>query len=563
MTVSGAQLLVKTIEKLGITYIAGIPGGANLPIYDALRNSTIQHILVRHEQAAAFVAQGMARVSRKPAFCMATSGPGATNLLTAIADAKLDSIPVVAITGQVSRHLIGTNAFQEVDICSMAAPVVKKSFQIMNAEDIASTVQEAFYLARSGRPGPVLIDIPRDIQLEMVTMPESNIDEYPVNGNQTFTGMSHFENGNDSIFCAIENSRKPVLYIGGGIVHSGASDALRAYMLTHKIPAVSTLMGLGSIDPENPYYLGMLGMHGAQTANLAMEEADLIIGIGVRFDDRATGDIQEFCKKAKFIHIDIDSNPLKVKKIPDYTWNTDALNALRVINAKTNIEDRTLWFNEILNIKSQINGISSILPNNSLLTPQNIIRSISNFLKPDDIISTDVGQHQMWVAQNYPFRIPGTFLTSGGLGTMGFGLPVAIGAALAAPQKTIACISGDGSILMNIQELATLAELGLNVKIVIFNNGHLGLVRQQQNLFFNQKYFACRFNEAPDFAQVASGFGISAQKITQKNTLDNLNGELENMMMTPGPFLLDIEINIEENVLPMVPPGQPNRVMIC
>ena len=435
MKMNGAELLIKILEKFGVSYIAGIPGGANLPIYDALRNSSITHILARHEQAAGFIAQGISRVGRGPGVCMATSGPGATNLLTALADANLDSIPLVAITGQVSSHLIGTNAFQEVDICSMAKPVVKKTFQVQNISELPETLLNAFQIAICGRRGPVLVDIPRDIQTEFIDIDAAEL--FFIKPDFSKTGLAETKTVQSDMHKSIPEiiamSLRPVIYIGGGIIHSGAEHELREYVSRFKIPAVSSLMGLGALEYDNKYFLGMLGMHGTITANLSMEESDLIIAIGARFDDRATGNFERFCPQAKLIHIDIEAKGFHKSRIIDYPWRIDARDALRILLEETPFTDRSRWLDQINMIKLKSTSHDGFAE--SAGAASSIIRAVAEYSDRKDIIVTDVGQHQMWVAQNFPFTHGGTFLTSGGLGTMGFGLPAAMGAALAFPEK--------------------------------------------------------------------------------------------------------------------------------
>jgi acetolactate synthase-1/2/3 large subunit len=571
MKINGAELLIQLLERFGVRYIAGIPGGANLPIYDALRNSSIKHILVRHEQAAGFIAQGISRSGRGPGVSLVTSGPGATNLLTALADAHLDSIPLVAITGQVASHLIGTQAFQEVDICTMANSIVKRGYRVRSAEELLRIVPEAFSLAMEGRRGPVLIDIPRDVQTErieftddrffvrdrLLTSPDGDHEVRGVAYPECHTFGKHPSRVLTEIVGAIAESQRPIVYYGGGIIHAEASRELREFLSHFRIPAVSTLMALGALEHDNEMLLGMLGMHGSVTANLAMEEADLIIAIGARFDDRATGVFEHFCPRARLIHIDIDSKPLHKGRVIDLPWRIDARAALRLLLENAPYTDRSLWLQRVEDIRS-INDSGS---ESSGAVPE-MVRMVAKYSSVDETIVTDVGQHQMWVAQSFPFQRGGSFLTSGGLGTMGFGLPAAIGAALASPERRVICFTGDGSIMMNIQELATLAELNLNVKIILLNNGHLGLVRQQQHLFFNQNYFASRFHHAADFVRIAEGFGIAAARFPHGAATDEMHAVLEIMMNARGPSLLEIEIDHHEKVLPMVPPGEANRVMI-
>ncbi|MDY7000545.1 MAG: biosynthetic-type acetolactate synthase large subunit [Thermodesulfobacteriota bacterium] len=550
MQCNGAEIIVKLLERQGVEIVFGIPGGGNLPIYDALRNSEIRHILTRHEQGAGFMAQGMARSTGRVGVCMATSGPGATNLLTAIADAKLDSVPLVAVTGQVPRPMIGTDAFQEVDTYGLTLPITKHNFLVQSAEDLFDIIPESFRIAASGRPGPVVVDIPKDVQTQVLTLggwPAPWLPEAP---------KACDPEDIDRAVAMIERSERPVLYIGGGIMNSGSSESLRALAEKNSIPVASTLMGLGCFPHNHPLFLGMVGMHGARHTNFALEEADLLLAFGVRFDDRATGRAQEFCKQADIIHVDIDHS--EIGKIKDSNLGIvgDVGSALRALIPRVGTRDREDWRLRVARLKE-----AHALPpeNPDPLHPVNLLKHISRHVAPDTIITTDVGQHQMWTAQVYPFCSPRTFLTSGGLGTMGFGVPAAIGAGLANPKRKVVCISGDGSFLMNIQELATLAEHNLNVTIVIMNNNHLGLVRQQQELFFGKRIFASRFDSRPDFTAIAKGFGIPSHDLKDStDPLETINAALE----TPGPSVVNAPIDCNVNVYPMVPPGAANREMI-
>lgn len=551
MKISGARLLIKLLEQQGIEIICGIPGGSNLPIYDALRDSSIRHILARHEQGAGFMAQGMARTTGKAAVCMGTSGPGVTNLLTAIADARLDSIPVVAITGQVTSTLIGTDAFQEVDTYGLTIPITKHNFLVQSAEDLLEVIPEAFRLAESGRPGPVVVDIPKDVQKEIIEIseiatPEIEFDSFECDAEQI-----------EQAIAMINKSSRPIIYAGGGVVAANASDDLVKFARRNSIPVVTTLMGLGAFPHGDPNYLGMLGMHGSRSTNMIMEEADLIIALGVRFDDRAVGKACEFCKHADILHIDIDRSEIGKIKSSNLSIVGDVGHVLGELVEKVDTSIRIGW-------SARLASIRMMYPDQrpdeqDTFHPLNLIRVMGETLPDDAIITTDVGQHQMWVAQGYPFRKPRTLLTSGGLGTMGFGLPNAIGAALAKPNKKVVCVSGDGSFLMNIQELATLAEQRLNVKVLIMNNNRLGLVRQQQELFFEERYFASSFESNPDFASIARGFGIPAFDLGEQ---ENPELFLRKMLGQEGPCVINIPINFENKVLPMVPPECANREMI-
>ncbi|HMA64992.1 MAG TPA: biosynthetic-type acetolactate synthase large subunit, partial [Chitinispirillaceae bacterium] len=423
MNLTGAEIIVQLLERQGISILAGIPGGANLPLYNALHKSKMHHVLTRHEQAAGFIAQGMARSSGKTAVCFATSGPGATNLLTAIADAKLDSIPVVAITGQVASPLIGTDAFQEIDTYGMTIPITKHNFLVRSVEELFTVIPEAFRIAASGRPGPVLIDVPKDIQNQRY-----EFNEWPEPGKAIEITIDNSKEIDTAIEMLVL-SKKPVLYVGGGIIHSDASEDLLAFAHKNSIPVTPTLMALGAISHDDPLYLGMLGMHGSQSTNNILNEADLVLAFGVRFDDRATGKVSGFCPNAKIIHADIDSSEFdKIKKV-DLCIPGNIKEILSKLLEKSTRNERRDWINTVSSLKKQY-PFPKTLPKDPL-HPYNIIRTVDSLVAPDSIITTDVGQHQMWVAQYYPFKKPRTLLTSGGLGTMGFGLPTALGAAFA------------------------------------------------------------------------------------------------------------------------------------
>ena len=545
MKLNGAEITIKLLEILGIEVISGIPGGANLPLYDALYESKIKHVLVRHEQAAGFIAQGMARTTGKAAVCFATSGPGATNLLTAIADAKLDSVPIIAITGQVSYPYVGTDSFQEVDTYGLTIPITKHNFLVRSAEELFRIIPEAFSIAEGGRPGPVLIDIPKNVQSEIIEFnefPNIKIEEKPllIKEEDVIRAVK-----------MINDAKKPMLYIGGGIANSDSVKLIYEFAKKNSIPVTSTLLGKGAFPIEDSLYLGMLGMHGARYTNLLINEADLILAFGVRFDDRAIGNVDCFCKDAKIIHVDIDDAEIdKIRKV-DIAINGEISSFLKLIIPLIEDNKREEWLNTVYSIKQEK---PFLLPQvEDEFHPINIIKRVSEIVGEEAIIATDVGQHQMWTAQVYPIKKPRTFLTSGGLGTMGFGLPTAIGAAISNPDKTIVCFTGDGSILMNIQELATLSDFGFNVKVVILNNGHLGLVRQQQELFYNKHYMASKFISSTDFAAVAKGFGVNGYTIKKGDEIDSI---LTKVLKEKGPALIDIYIDSNENVYPMVPPGK-------
>jgi len=550
-SLTGAQIIVKSLEKLGITTVTGIPGGANLPLYDALYGSSIRHILARHEQGAGFIAQGMARSTGKPAVCIATSGPGAVNLLTAIADAHADSVPIIAITGQVPTEMIGTDAFQEVDIYGMALPVTKHIFMVRHARELPHVINEAFRISLSGRPGPVLIDIPKDVQqqtAEAIRFPGPLEIPRPRPCDRETIGR---------IARMIDEARRPLIYAGGGIIASDASLALGTLARRNSIPVALSLMGLGSFPPDDPLFLGMLGMHGDRSTNLIVEESDLLVAVGVRFDDRATGKVREFCRHASIIHIDIDHSEIDKIKKTNLSLIADARSALTLLADQAGIRRRRRWISRIDTLKKSLPGIREKAY--AVNHPLGIIRHAGAVMDGSAIITTDVGQHQMWTAQMYPFRRPRGLLTSGGLGTMGFGLPAAIGAALANPGRNVLCISGDGSFLMNLQELATLADLNLNVKILVMNNNQLGLVRQQQSMFYNSNFFASQFISKPDFARIGEGFGIRG--INLDGAADPIS-LLSHALNTPGPCVINVPLGEEFDVLPIVPPGASNIEMI-
>ncbi|OPJ61326.1 biosynthetic-type acetolactate synthase large subunit [Clostridium oryzae] len=556
MNLTGAEITIKLLEQQGIDTIIGIPGGSNLPIYDALYESSIRHILARHEQGAAFIAQGIARATGKAAVCFATSGPGATNLLTAIADAKLDSVPLIAITGQVPYGAIGTDAFQEVDTYGLTVPITKHNFLVRSLEELILAIPEAFKIAESGRPGPVVIDIPKNIQNDIID--ESQFyNLLKETDSWCDTELKINDNDIEKLAAMINDSRKPMLYIGGGVISGDAAKEVRE--LSHKgsIPVVSTLMALGVLPKENPLYLGMLGMHGTRYTNYLMDESDLIITIGARFDDRAIGNADKFCRKANIAHIDIDDAEINKIKESNFYINGDVKEVLTRLIPLIKGNTRDYWLDRIDAVKSKYPF--TMPKKEDKFHPVNIIKYISEIVPKDSIVATDVGQHQMWVAQAYPFTYPRNLLTSGGLGTMGFGLPAAIGAALAYPERQVVCFSGDGSILMNIQELATLADLELNIKVIIMNNGHLGMVRQQQEMFFKEHYIAVKFPKNPDFAAIAKGFGIDSVDLTDKVKPEEV---LKKALEKSGPMLINIPIKADLNVYPTVQGGAANTDMI-
>jgi acetolactate synthase-1/2/3 large subunit len=549
--VSGADLIVRMLERQGITTLAGIPGGANLPLYDALaRRSRLRHVLARHEQGAGFIAQGLARVLGTPQVCLATSGPGVTNVLTAVADARLDSVPLVCITGQVPLTLIGTDAFQEVDTYGMTVPITKHNYLVRSAGELLEVIPDAFCVAASGRPGPVVIDVPKDVQtqeVEFASWPEPGRPEPPPRFKD-----QELEAATDLLNAA----RRPILYLGGGVIHSGAAAEAVALAERAGLPTTATLMALGAMPTHHPLYLGMLGMHAARYTNLAMEECDLLLAAGARFDDRATGRVAQFCPRAKVIHIDIDGSELGKIRRPQVGILGDVGEVLRALLPRMRQDPRPEWLARVADLKRQF---PLHLPGAAdPRTPYGVILLAAALAGPDAVVTTDVGQHQMWTAQAYPFRRSRSWLTSGGLGTMGFGLPAAIGAALACPDRTVVCFSGDGSLLMNLQELAVAAEENVNVKVVLLNNYSLGLVRQQQELFYGQRIYAADWRARTDFVRVAEGFGVPAHDLGAGDPVETLARALA----AQGPCVIHAPIRPDEKVYPMVPPGAANRDMI-
>jgi acetolactate synthase-1/2/3 large subunit len=548
MQYNGASLLIELLRRQGIDVVAGIPGGANLPLYDAMGRSDLRHILVRHEQAGGFLAQGIARATGSAAACFATSGPGATNLLTAIADAKLDSIPIVAVTGQVPTGLIGTDAFQEVDTYGMSIPATKHNFLVRSAGELLEVVPEAFRVALSGRQGPVLIDLPKDVQqakIDVPRLPDAGVADTPLEPDgAVLAAMARM----------IAASERPLLYVGGGVVASGAEEEVRALSSACGIPVVCTLMGLGIMPPADPGCLGMLGMHGSRATAYAVDRADLLIALGVRFDDRATGAIAGFAPRARVIHLDIDEAEIGKIRRPDLSAGCDVKRALKRLNRLVARTERPAWRAEIETLRAEHSLEADLSETADNGHPGALVRRLAALAPQESVVTVDVGQHQMWAAQWWPVRRPRMFLTSGGLGTMGFSVPAGMGVALARPDSPVIVLTGDGSLLINIQELATIAENGMDMKICVLNNGHLGLVRQQQELFYGERYVASRFDARPDFAAIARGFGIRGCTVR----LPHDEEKLAEAFAEKGPVLLDIEVPETENVYPMVPPGKSN-----
>lgn len=548
---SGAQILIRLLERQGVTTIAGVPGGAALPMYDALTGSNIRHVLARHEQGAGFIAQGMSRVNGRAEVCFASSGPGATNLVTAVADAKMDSIPLVAITGQVPQQMIGTDAFQEIDTFGLMLPITKHNWMVRSAKELLEVVPLAFSLALSGRPGPVAIDIPKDVQNEVI-----DIDEWPEPG--VAAPAPEFEHSEVATLVEqIQNSQRPVLMVGGGIMNAGAEAELREFAEKLDIPMVQTFMGLGLLPHDHELCLGMLGMHGARYTNMILEECDLLIGLGVRFDDRATGKVAAFCPQATILHVDIDQSEIGKIKNPLLSINADVGEVLRVALDMISPIERTLWRQRVDQLREAHPMV--LEGSDELFRPYGALLKVAEKVRESAIVTTDVGQHQMWAAQAYPFTRTRQWISSGGLGTMGFGVPAAIGAALAEPNRQVICFSGDGSMMMNIQEIATAVELGVNVKIIVLNNGYLGLVRQQQELFYAENYSQVYFQNAANFAVIAEGMGAKGFNLADAQDPDAMLTEALN---TDGTVVINLPILEKEMVFPMVAPGGANHDMI-
>lgn len=552
MKLRGAEILLQCLQREGVDTVFGYPGGAMLPIYDALYSSDIRHILARHEQGAAHAADAYARVTGKVGVCLATSGPGATNLVTGIATAYMDSVPMVCLTGQVGSSLIGRDAFQEADITGITLPITKHNYLVENTEDLEQVIQEAFYIARTNRPGPVVVDLPKDI-MERVIDWEPHAQEVNIRGYRVMKG---FNSG--QVIAAVElirKAQKPIIYAGGGVISSNASEELRKLAEEQRIPVTTTLMGMGCFPSAHYLSLGMLGMHGTRYANYAIGESDLLIAVGVRFDDRVTSKIDTFAPHAKVIHIDIDAAEIGKNVAVDIPIVGDVEYVLQAINSRlqpVEVEKRQEWQGMIDRWKDEYPLRYGSSPEGRIM-PQHIIEKIGELTQGEAIITTEVGQHQMWAAQYYKFKHPRSFITSGGLGTMGFGFPAAIGAKIARPDLPVIDIAGDGSIQMNIQELGTAVQYKLPVIICIFNNQFLGMVRQWQSLFYEGRYSHTDISLQPDFVKVAEAYGAVGIRVKDINEVDDaLRQALE---VTDRPVVIDFWIDREANVYPMVPPG--------
>jgi acetolactate synthase-1/2/3 large subunit len=542
----GSEIIIEVLQEEGVDVIFGFPGGQIIPFYDALYQSPIRHILTRHEQGAAHAADGYARATGKVGVCVATSGPGATNLVTGLANAHMDSVPIVAFTGQVPTSMIGNDSFQEADIYGISIPITKYNYLVKDINDLTRILKEAFYIARTGRPGPVLIDLPRDIQegkIKYKPVKEVQIPSY----HPTVKGHPKQI---EAMLKAIKEAERPVAYVGGGIISAGAAEELAAFIRSANLPITSTLMGKGSFPEDDPLYLGMLGMHGTRYANYAIYHSDLILALGVRFDDRVAGDVKKFAPQAKIIHVDIDPAEIGKRVNIDIPIVGDLKTVLSQTQGKIKFIERKKWLERIAQWKKEF---PLHYKKEGELKPQYILECVNALKNREMIVVTDVGQHQMWAAQYITTTKPRSFISSGGLGTMGFGFPAANGAQVGCPDKTVILISGDGSFQMNIQELATARTYNIPVKICIFNNGCLGMVRQWQELFWNKRYSQTCFEFNPEFVKVAEGYGIKGKVVRSS---EEVIPALEEALSVPEPYLLDFRVAPEENVIPMVPAGK-------
>ena len=559
MKLRGAQILIKALQNEGVDTIFGFPGGSVTDIYDELVKTDIRHILVRHEQGAVHAADGYARAGGRVGVCLVTSGPGATNTVSGIASAYMDSIPLVILTGQVPTHLIGNDAFQEVDIVGISRPCTKHNYLVKQVSDLTRIIKEAFHIARSGRPGPVLVDLPKDVMQAATTYrPLTDIVLRSYNPNYTPNGKQL-----PKVVKLIKEAKRPVIFAGGGVILSNASEELTKFAHKIQAPVTTTLMGLGAFPGTNPLWLGMIGMHGTYRANMSSSACDLLIAIGVRFDDRVTGKTNTFAQQSKIVHIDIDPTsirkniPVTIPIVGDCRMTLQELNGLLENEDLGNLqEDRRPWL-------CQIEDWRATRPlayeQRGVIKPQFVVEKIYEVTKGQAIITTEVGQNQMWAAQYYHFDRPNSFITSGGLGCMGFGLPAAIGAQIACPEKLVVNVAGDGSIQMNIQEMATAVQYGLPVKIAILNNGYLGMVRQWQELFYGGRYACTEMNCAPDFVKLAEAYGAVGLRASN---IDDVESVLKEGLSSPKPVIMDFIVEKEECVYPMVPAGAPITEML-
>ncbi|HHQ4691188.1 TPA: acetolactate synthase 2 catalytic subunit [Aeromonas veronii] len=543
---NGAQFLVQALKKQGVTQVFGYPGGAIMPVYDALYDGGLAHQLCRHEQGAAMAAVGYARASGQVGVCIATSGPGATNLVTGLAEALLDSVPLVAISGQVPCSAIGTDAFQEVDVLGMSLSCTKHSFMVTDAADLGRVLAEAFAIATEGRPGPVLIDLPKDVQLAAVPTqsPLFAVEEPEALNPSELTAAR-------TLLAAAE---RPVLYVGGGVGMANAEQQLRDFAGATGMPAVTTLKGIGALDPDSPVYLGMLGMHGTKAANYAVQQCDLLLVVGARFDDRVTGKLEEFAPEAKVIHLDVDAAEFGKRRAAEVGITTDLKQVLPRLAMTLDIAP---WREHCAAMAREY-AFRYDHPGQAIYAPA-LLKQLSARLPESSVVACDVGQHQMWVAQHMRFTSPRNHLSSAGLGTMGFGLPAAIGAKMSRPEDEVVLVSGDGSFMMNVQELGTIRRAQLKVKMVLLDNQRLGMVRQWQELFFDGRYSETILSDNPDFVALAAAFGIPGETITCK---EEVALALDRLLAHDGAYLLHVAISEEENVWPLVPPGVANHQMM-
>ncbi len=551
--------LMECLKAEGVDVVFGLPGGANLPTYDAFYDAGIRHILVRHEAGGGHAAEGYAKATGKVGVSLGTSGPGATNLVTPICDAMMDSVPVVFLTGQVRTELLGTDGFQEADMIGITMPIVKHSFMIQHPLEIPRSLHEAFHIARTGRPGPVVVDIPQD--LSRADIPYEPVDDVHLPGYQPTT-----EGNQKQIRIAakaLASARRPVIYAGGGVVSANAADELTELATADRFPVTCTIMGLGGFPAPHAQWLGMLGMHGLRAANYAMDEADLIVAIGARFDDRITGKLSEFAPRAKFIHIDVDPAEIS-KNVPAHIPIVgDAKNILPRLTAEYRAQAPDPgrleeWWSRIRTWQER-HPLAFDDSQDAEIKPQAMIKALHEATAGDAIVTSDVGQHQMWAAQYYNFAKPRRWINSGGLGTMGFGLPAAMGAKVGCPDQTVICIAGDGSVQMNMQELATCAQERIDIKVFIMNNGYLGMVRQWQELFWDKRYSQVDMGQWPDFVKLAEAYGATGMRLEDKTTLVK---DMQAAIATPGPVLADVRVTREENTYPMIPAGQAARDMV-
>ena len=547
---TGAQLLIECIKAHNVNTIFGYPGGAIMPTYDALYDSGLDHLLCRNEQGAAMAAIGYARSSGKVGVCIATSGPGATNLITGLGDAMMDSVPVVAITGQVAAPLIGTDAFQEADVLGLSLACTKHSFIVQSADELADVFAQAFEIAQSGRPGPVLIDIPRNIQVGDVPAHVKAYVKTPA--KPTVLSADNLAQANG----LLKNAKKPVLYVGGGVGMAKAVPALREFLAQTRMPSVSTLKGLGAIDPSDDVYMGMIGMHGTKAANFAVQECDLLLVCGARFDDRVTGKLDTFAPHAKVIHCDIDAAEIHKLRKAEVALQGDLIQALNALKQPLDIEP---WRAHVRALKAKLDFTYVENVGNRPIDPWALLNTLSQRKAQSAIICTDVGQHQMWSAQHMQHFHPENYITSAGFGTMGFGLPAAVGAKKARPQDDVILVTGDGSFMMNVQELGSIKRGKLPVKILLLDNQRLGMVRQWQDLFWNKRRSETILDDNPDFVMLAHAFGIPAERI---ESADEVDGALTRLLESDSAYLLQVCIPPDECVWPLVPPGACNADMV-